>query len=1631
MDPDSRQPESPRDPPRLEPMEPRLLLDGSVIINELHVDPDVKTELVEYVEIYNRTADPIDVSGWFFSDGIAYTFPGGTTLPGHGYLVVSQDPSAVAAKFGVSSLGPFAGRLANEGECVTLRDETGAVADEVDYGAGFPWPTVGDAPGYSMELIHPDLDNDLGANWRSSGSTVADPVVFIDAQQEWRYVKGWAEPSSPTNAWRQLGFDDSPASGWSTGDAAVGYSSDPDELDFIGTKLTDMRYNYSTVYMRKAFTVDNPAAIPALELLTRYDDGINVWINGRPVLDLNVDGTELPYDATARSAIDNVEFVPNTLTDPDPRTYLVAGTNVIAVQLLNASLSSSSDAFFDAILRTAPGGTTAVTPGAVNSVYAANAPPQMRHVDHAPNEPEPGEDVAVTMKVTDPDGVAGVTLAYQTVDPGDYINLDDPRYDDPAYWTTVPMYDDGTHGDAEAGDADYTAVIPAAVQTNRRLVRYRVTAADGLGASVTAPYADDPQPNFAYYVYAGAPAWTGSARPGTEPAVEYSSDLLEGLPVYTLVTRRQDALNAMRVPYRWGEADQELPTSGEYWGSDYKWQGTLVYDGVVYDHIRYRARGGCWRYSMGKNMWKFDFNRNHWFQARDDYGETYDTTWDKLNFSALIQQGNFGQRGEQGLFEAAGFALHNLADNPAPYTNYLHFRLVDDADEGGPDQFSTDFQGLYMTIEQPDGRLLDEHGLADGNFYKMESGTGTLNNQGPTHPTDKSDLNAFMNGYRSSPDAAWCEANLHLEDYYSFRAIAMAIHDYDMHAGKNYFYYHDPETDKWRVINWDIDLTWTTTYNGGGGQGPLYDDSPYVHLLDLSQLRVAYNNRVREIVDLLFNAEQTGMLLDEIASFVYTPGEASFVDADRAMWDYNPILVSDYVNLSKAGHGRFYGNSPTGDFAGMVQILKDYVQNKVDGYLAGQDYAFDPRVASDEGLQPDTPTITYTGPAGYAADQLTFHCSTFSGSGTFAGMEWRLAEVSVPGTPEFDPDEPRHYEIDADWQSGELATFDPDVALPADAAETGKRYRVRARMKDSAGRYSHWSDPVEFVAGTPVGSDVPLRITEIMFNPPDRNPAPGHAEAPYGDNDYFEYIELKNIGGAPVDLAGVRFTDGIQFTFPAITLDPGEFVLVVADQDAFEARYGTGRNVAGEFEDDTGLSNGGEDLRLEDAAGLAIHTFEFKDGWFGLTDGDGYSLVPRDPAQDAALWSTADGWRTSWQMGGSPGAADAGIDPASVVVNETLAHSNGPEGDWVELYNASDAPVDLAGWFLSDSALDLAKYEITADAVGIPDTVLGPGAYLVLNERDHFGPESTDPGRHTPFALSEFGEDVYLTAAVAEADVHLAGAPGDWPAGWSLGGYREDEHFGATPADESLGRFDKPSGGKDFVLSSAPTPGAANAGPLIPDVVLNEIMYHPPTEPLHEYVELHNRTAADVALWNHFEPGGEYDPMDVGWALTDGVDFTFPVGASVPAGGYALVVAIDPATFRSTYGIDVSVPIYGPFENDTRLSNGGERVALSRPGQPETKTPPPGQTAPYVPYIEIEKVSYNDAAPWPTDPDGLGPSLDRIGPPLYANDPTHWGASADDGGTPGAANQATPPHVTGVVLNPDPARTLRTLGDIE
>ena len=1213
----------------------------SIVINEIHYDESDKTSKSEFIELYNNSQATVDLSGWYFSSGVKspigdFILANGTTLPSGAYLVVAQNPAALQAKFGYSgALGPWSGKLSNSSEKITLRNTAGDVIDEVEYKLGFPWPTVGDPPDPSIDLINPDLDNTLGGSWRASSATPGTPTTaLITAASSWKYFKGTTEPSSPQSAWRQLAFDDST---WLTGTTPTGYGE-----NFLTTTLADMAGGYSTVYFRKTFTVTDPSSISSLLLRGLVDDGINVWINGNHVASLNVGSENIAHTGTASGAIENPNFVDFPLTGVS--SHLVAGTNVIAVQLLNANLAASSDAFFDADLTPITGGGNGPTPGARNASFASDAAPALRQVNHSPKQPSAGQAVTITVKATDPGGVSSVSLDYQIVEPGDYIKITDPRYQ--TSWTTLPMRDDGTNGDALAGDDIFSTVIPASVQAHRRLVRYRLTATDSATHSVTAPYADDPQPNFAYFVYNGIPDYTGKATP-TSPDVTYNFNTLPPLQrkvsVYQLITTRNDHVSAQSIPNS---------STGQYGGSDYLWQGTLVYDGVVYDHIRFRARGGVWRYAMGKNMWKFDFNRGHRLEARDSFGKEYPHSWSKLNFSSLIQQGDFQQRGEQGLFEGAGFRLHNLAGNAAPNTHFVHFRIIEGASENGTpgNQFDTDFQGLYLAVEQMDGQFLDQHKLPDGNLYKMEGGTGELNNQGPDQPKNKSDLNAFLSAYTggATQPEAWWRTNVNLDDYYNFRAIATFIHDYDIGGGKNFFFFNNPATAKWEMKNWDLDLTWTTTYGGFGET-----DAWSADVLAIPNLARDHRNRMRELRDLLLNPEQTGMVLDEVARFAHTPGQPSYVDADRAMWDYNPILTSGYVNPSKAGHGRFYQAATPKTFAGMLALQKNYIATRAS--------FIDSSILTDEAQVPAKPTLTYTGLSGFPANGISAQSSNFrSPSGSaFAAMQWRLASFTNVNDPLFDPAQPCKYEIETDWATGDISPFAAAIEVPAVAVRPGLTYRLRVRHKDTAGRWGHWSAPIQFVAGVPDVTPYQqnLMITEIMYNPP----VPNASESLVSIiKDDFEYIELSNIGATQLDLTGVRFTKGVNFDIaPGTTLGPGAFALIVKNIPAFQARYGTGLPVLGTYGGDN-LANSGEQLKLSLGLGTAIHDFVYSDAppWPVAVDGAGASLVLADPSS-APNHALPASWRASYSHG-SPGRSD-GTDFSAW--SETNNVTGGPGGD--------------------------------------------------------------------------------------------------------------------------------------------------------------------------------------------------------------------------------------------------------------------------------------------------------------------------------------------------------------------------------
>ena len=175
------------------------------------------------------------------------------------------------------------------------------------------------------------------------------------------------------------------------------------------------------------------------------------------------------------------------------------------------------------------------------------------------------------------------------------------------------------------------------------------------------------------------------------------------------------------------------------------------------------------------------------------------------------------------------------------------------------------------------------------------------------------------------------------------------------------------------------------------------------------------------------------------------------------------------------------------------------------------------------------------------------------------------------------------------------------------------------------------------------------------------------------------------------------------------------------------------------------------------------------------------------------------------------------------------------------------------------------------------------------------------------------------------------------------------------------------------------TPDNPNAYPKVGSIVISEIMYNTDAIVDAEYIELYNIESFLVPLYNPTE--------NLPWKFTDGIDCNLPMYTVMPAHSYLLLVK-DVNVFESQYpGVPGGVPV---IEWDSgKLDNGGERVQLSMPGDEKNGTR-------Y--YIRIDRVNYDDQAPWPTSGDGDGNSLERLFPEYYGNDPNNWQAASPSPG---------------------------------
>jgi RHS repeat-associated protein len=273
--------------------------------------------------------------GYFPSDHVAAVY---TTLPNSNEWV--QQGGDIAVTFQNGDI--FGARARVDGTLEVYRNST--LLASVDISSWPYYATMGriglilyDAP--TMRL------DDFG------GGGVSDAIGLVPLGGVWKYLDNGSDQGT---AWRGSGFDDS---SWPSGTAQLGYG-DGDETTVVSYG-SDYNNKYITTYFRRTITVADPTQYQNLLLRLQRDDGAVVYLNGSEVFRSNMPGGVITYTTLAFGAVNEVHFYTATV----PITALVSGANQIAVEVHQAS-ASSSDISFDLELAGTPRADTLLPQGA-------------------------------------------------------------------------------------------------------------------------------------------------------------------------------------------------------------------------------------------------------------------------------------------------------------------------------------------------------------------------------------------------------------------------------------------------------------------------------------------------------------------------------------------------------------------------------------------------------------------------------------------------------------------------------------------------------------------------------------------------------------------------------------------------------------------------------------------------------------------------------------------------------------------------------------------------------------------------------------------------------------------------------------------------------------------------------------------------------------------------------------------------------------------------------------------------------------------------------------------------------------------------------------------------------------------
>jgi hypothetical protein len=1486
-----------------------------IVVNEIMYHPISGDDNDEYIELHNIGSNTVSVGDWEFIDGITYTVPGGTEIPAGGYLVIAKDAQSLINLHpqlnAGNTLGNFAGRLSDRGENVVLARPDNpllpgqdlVVVDEVTYRDSDTWGHWSDGGGSSLELVDPRSDNRLAMNWAGSDETGKAQWTKVDAT--------------------------------CTIDGAIGI---PSELRMMHLRAGECLVDNITIMAPDAsmthFDDDFESGIASWSLLgnhSRSELSNAGGIGGSQALHLRASG------AGNHHAVSEAETKLNHLArnlagslPVDEPVRIQAKVRWLAgwPHMLFVTRGSYIEAQATMTIPKNLG-----SPGLENSSYLPNTGPAISEAGHWPILPAPNQPTVVSAHVHDPDGVAIVTLKSR-IDPSTSL-------------ANVPMLDDGTGGDAIAGDGIYSATVSAG---NTSRLAFTIEATDAAATGETSHFPAAPLP--------GAPP--------RECVIRFGQDTKPGTLASYILWMTQDTIN------RW----TSIP-GGKY--SDEPHDLTFVFG-------PYRAiynAGGRWR-----GNWRF-------FMSPDDSGAYSIDLPERFMGSNEVKIDQPGQNGtdKTRLNEKYCYWLASEIDVPAPHLRFVHLYS------------NNKYRGTHHDLQTPSTDFCESwfDDIDPQVFKAFQWGIGDLcgiYNDGLGRPLQgrhrshwskrRSEIpnDDFKNVFKIAENVApfpaldlyrkRIESVVDIRGWASFFTLSAALHStdhYGMGDGSraNVYAYTPSHKPAWLFL-YDMD-------QGFDGVVNIFPQvtSPIPNRLfnDFDPFTRVNYALAKELVAGPMTVERSDWFLDTWYSAL-TNNEAG---DNRGVAIIDPSQQKDFVasavpqiqallapknsafaitshNFALANHiARLFGVTPVEVSAIRVDgILNDVRFTGINTWELDVGLPQGAHVLNVEGLDwrgnvvaSDTVNLTITQPPPSPIDQLVIteimyypeeeegeYVEVFNSSGSYFDMRgWRLdgASITFNGGAIIGPGE--HKVIVENRTAYQYAYGNVELALgdyDGDLDNEGESIRLQMPLGSNTWFTIDeviYDDQVPWPFGAN-GQGQALQVLDVSVD----NNRPGNwgVSAPPGTN-LWSYqtvsgvvsnlapgtlasatFEIQAIGEGSVLVDDIKLVTGFVPEIGSNLIQNGDLETALSgpwvasgNHALSEINTNTVQQGAGSLELsvfgpsvlETNSVN--QPLSLQ-GMGNQMLTLSF---WHTLTNCID-ELVLRLDHSEVEISVDVEPPPVDTGEFTSPGATNPlaqSLFPFPLLwINEVMpsnisviADNMGEFEPWIELYNADSDAIDLSEYRLSNDYEGLGRWAFPTG------TTIAAGSRMLVWVDGDAG--QTEAGfLHTDFQMNAVSGSIILARQWLGSQVLIDYVDYD-----AVG---SDASFGSFPEGEPYSR----------VIFQVPTPASANSFTSAPaSVVINEWMSDnvifisdPSDGHYDDWFELYNPTAVDADL--------------NGYYLTDNPSvtnkFTLPAGAIVPAGGFLLVWA-DNEPGQNAPGINPHV--------NFGLNRNGDSIALHAP----------------------------------------------------------------------------------------------------